>query len=381
MVLARWLWALGLLVVLVLVPIDAAAEEPRDDPQYAFGEFSVPRPSAGESVRSSVDVSAALSYLEGGALAWSKNRGCVSCHTNGTYLAERPSLGARFGAVSSEIRRFFVSELDELKGAERTKQRGGVTPTQITYIARGLAEWDAHVAGKLSPETSSALELMFEIQLESGAWGNVDCWPPFESDEYHGAVVGAMAAVTAPGWLKERAAETSRTKFRKTVEYLQRETPPHDYARVWLLRAASRIPELLSRERKSAIVAMIMKKQRPDGGWALRSFAAPEAWGRGNRAVKLRGEREFSDPPSDGHQTGVVVLALLESGLPASDARIARGVAWLKRTQRESGRWWTRSLNTDKQHYITYSGTMFPLLALAKAGALERISQKKKAAD
>ena len=38
--------------------------------------------------------------------------------------------------------------------------------------------------------------------------------------------------------------------------------------------------------------------------------------------------------------------------------------------RRQSGRWWTRSLNTDKWHFITYSGTCYPLLALAKCGAL-----------
>ena len=44
-----------------------------------------------------------------------------------------------------------------------------------------------------------------------------------------------------------------------------------------------------------------------------------------------------------------------------------------------SGRWWTRSLNTDKFHFITYSGTVFPLLALdacdawpAKTAAVDR---------
>jgi squalene-hopene/tetraprenyl-beta-curcumene cyclase len=37
----------------------------------------------------------------------------------------------------------------------------------------------------------------------------------------------------------------------------------------------------------------------------------------------------------------------------------------LKSNQRESGRWWTKSLNTNQYHFITYSGTAFPIWALA----------------
>ena len=59
-------------------------------------------------------------------------------------------------------------------------------------------------------------------------------------------------------------------------------------------------------------------------------------------------EPEFTDPPSDGQQTGLAIVALREAGVPALDTQIQRGLRWLESNQRESGRWWTRSLNTDK---------------------------------
>jgi squalene-hopene/tetraprenyl-beta-curcumene cyclase len=68
--------------------------------------------------------------------------------------------------------------------------------------------------------------------------------------------------------------------------------------------------------------------------------------------------------------TGMALLALREAGVPATDPRIRRGVAWLLKNQRVSGRWWTRSMNTDAKHYITYSGTALPLLALEACHAL-----------
>ena len=56
--------------------------------------------------------------------------------------------------------------------------------------------------------------------------------------------------------------------------------------------------------------------------------------------------------------------------MPADEPRLKRAVDWLKKNQRDSGRWWTRSLNTDTFHFITYSGTAYALLALEKCGEL-----------
>ena len=70
--------------------------------------------------------------------------------------------------------------------------------------------------------------------------------------------------------------------------------------------------------------------------------------------------------------TGLAVLVLREAGVAADDPAVRRGVDWLLANQRESGRWWTRSLNTDSWHFITYSGTTLPLRALAACDALPR---------
>jgi squalene-hopene/tetraprenyl-beta-curcumene cyclase len=122
--------------------------------------------------------------------------------------------------------------------------------------------------------------------------------------------------------------------------------------------------DLLSAEQKQELIDALAKHQRADGGWSIRTFAAPETWGSGNRAAKLKAEPEFADPPSDGHMTGLAVIVMREAGIGADDPRVQKGIAWLKANQRESGRWWTRSLNTDTWHFITYSGTAYPLLAL-----------------
>ena len=108
------------------------------------------------------------------------------------------------------------------------------------------------------------------------------------------------------------------------------------------------------------------------GRGSLRTFAKPEQCGSGNRAGKLLDEPGIDNPPSDGHMTGLAVLVLRGAGIAATDTRIQAAVSWLKTNQRESGRWWTRSLNADTSHFITFSSTGYSLLALAKCDALEK---------
>ena len=63
----------------------------------------------------------------------------------------------------------------------------------------------------------------------------------------------------------------------------------------------------------------------------------------------------------------VVHLAHLQ-GIPATDPRIVRGLEWIKTHQRESGRWFTRSLKKDSRHYLTHAGTAFAIRALYDFG-------------
>lgn len=352
------------------------AEEKKDEFQYHFESIAIPQATAEEPRLPRVSVAKALEYLDQGALAWNGTRKCVTCHTNGTYMVVRPALASRVGPPNEEMRKHFVASLDQFVQKKPEEQQASVAPAQAIYMAAGLAEWDCHVAKRLSPETERALALMLSLQLESGTWGSVDCWPPYESSAFHLATVAAMAVGTAPGWLEKQQDEQLRTRVDRLKNYLRTQPPPQDYDATLLLWASCRLPGVIENDRKQQLVEMVFKKQRADGGWSIRTFGQPEQWGRGNRAEKLRAEPEFADPPSDGHQTGLALIVLREAGVPASDARIQNGVQWLLANQRVSGRWWTRSLNTEKLHFITFSGTAFPLLALSLCDALPAVDSQ-----
>lgn len=344
------------------------AAEP--NPQYELGAIKIPAATADEARLEKISIPLALEYLEHGAQAWNNQRKCVTCHTNGIYMTIRPALSEKLGKPTESVRQFFVDTLSQLEKIEPDKLKQSTRPAQVIYAAAGLAEWDKHVTRQLSPETDQALALMFSIQNESGTWGTLDCWPPYESDSFHEATVAAMAAAAAPDWLKNIKDEKLAAKVELLRKYLRSETPPHDYGRLLLLWAAARMPDLIESSRKAELMEMVWKHQRKDGGWSIRTFAAPEAWGRGNRADRLKAEPDREDPASDGHQTGLAIIVLRESGVAADDPRLQKAIGWIKSNQRVSGRWWTKSLNTDSWHFITYSGTAFPVLALAMCDAL-----------
>ena len=215
---------------------------------------------------------------------------------------------------------------------------------------------------------------MFQFQRPAGDWYiEDDVNPPFESSPYQVATVAARAVANAPGWLTKQHGTAAGAHVALLTHYLR--TPQKmqgDYDRTDLLWAASEYPGLLNTKQKRDLIAMIFTHQQFDGGWSIRSFATPEEWGRGTRAAKLRSELEFGFPQSDGHMTGLAIIALRKAGVASSDPRIQSGVHWLLSNQRSSGRWWTRSLIRDGWQFISYSGTAYPMLALSLCDALPK---------
>jgi len=354
--------------------ITVVAEEDQHRWQYKHKDILIEEAREDEPKLDRFSATKALTYLDNGATAWSRSRSCIACHTNGSYLRMRPLLTKSAGKPLDELRTFFVTQLESFEEQSRADFPSvleSVKPIQIVYIAMGLAEWDAQVSGHLSGATRRALDLMFAVQSNSGAWGyGIDCWPPFESSPYQMTTVAAMAAATAPGWRENVTEQKHKTGLAKIRQWLSDTPPPHDYGKTLLLWASTRWPQLLDESRSKKIVDELLQLQQQDGGWSIRRFARPEEWGDGRRAEKLRGEVDFDSPQSDGHMTGLAMITLLDAGVPTEDPRIQQGVEWLKKNQRESGRWWTRSLNTDEFHFITFSSTLYCLVALDKSGAL-----------
>jgi squalene-hopene/tetraprenyl-beta-curcumene cyclase len=210
--------------------------------------------------------------------------------------------------------------------------------------------------------TKAALDTMWDIQTKTGAWNWLKCdWPPLEHDDFYGATLAALATGYAPvGYAQTEKAQAGRKKLRA---YLTATAAVDLHHTAMLLWASTKLPDLMSDGMKAKAVAALKAKQRKDGGWSLPSLGA---------YTRPDEKKTPNDPDaaSDGDGTGFVTFVLLQAGEKPTGEPIKAAVTWLKANQRESGRWFTRSLNNDKAHYITNAGTAFCVLALSEGGVL-----------
>jgi squalene-hopene/tetraprenyl-beta-curcumene cyclase len=136
---------------------------------------------------------------------------------------------------------------------------------------------------------------------------------------------------------------------------LRKNPPPDLHHKTWLLWASLKLDGLMTPAEREQAIKDLLALQRDDGGWSLPSLGD---WKR--RDGKANDKRA----PSDGYATGLVLYVLRQAGTPATAGPARRGVNWLKTNQRTSGRWFTRSLNADRAHYISHAGTAFAVMAL-----------------
>jgi squalene-hopene/tetraprenyl-beta-curcumene cyclase len=330
---------------------EAAALRPAKPASSAISAPAPNRPD--EPFSQELSLTRAAAFLDATSVSWTRKHRCGTCHTNYPYLMARPALKDGGGAALAEVRRFFEKRAANW---DRDKPRWD---TEVVATASALAFNDAQTTGKLHPLTRQALDRMWTLQRPDGSWEWLKCnWPPAEADDYCGVVFAALGVGAAPDdYAKTTPARAGLAKLRG---YLKKHEAPSLHHETMLLWAASYLPDLVSGEHRQSVTRRLLALQRSDGGWSLPSLG---------RWKRHSGEpNDARNAPSDGYATGLVVLVLRRAGLPREDKAIRRGAAWLRTHQRESGRWFTRSLSTDTHHYITNVGTAYAVLALRLAG-------------
>ena len=304
----------------------------------------------------------AAAWLDSVAVNWTRRRKCGTCHTNLPYLWARPSLKSFESPAMGEVRGFFERLADtwELDKPPRKFLVEGAWGGQLVATAVTLAVHDSQTTRRLHPLTRKALEKMWTLQRPDGAWTWPKCdWPPMEHDDYFGATYVAIGVGSAPeDYARSAAAKPGLDKLRG---YLKTHPAPDLHHRIMLAWAASTTEGLMSTEDRDAVLREVLALQKKDGGWCLPSFGA---WKRHDDSPNAQ------DSPSDGYATGLVVFVIRSAGLPADHPQIQRGVEWLKSNQRASGRWFTKSLSIDDQHFVTHVGTAYAVMALAACGEL-----------
>jgi squalene-hopene/tetraprenyl-beta-curcumene cyclase len=321
----------------------------RGDEPVSLKNFKTPTDnSKDEPIAGKFSLEKAAHFLDSAALSWTKNQGCFSCHSNLTYLYARPLLA---GAAPAHVE--VRQALEELV-SKRWKEKGPRWDTEVVVAAAALAANDAATTGKLHPLTRMALDRMWTVQQKNGGFSWYKCnLPPMEIDDHYGATLAAIAVGVAPE--KYAESEAARKGLDGIRAYLKANPPQNLHHRAMLLWAASHVDGIVTGEAKKASIDELRAAQLADGGWSAASLGS---W--------KRADKQEQDPKtSDGYGTGFVIFALRRAGVPTDDAAIQKGVAWLKANQRESGRWFARSLSRDNHHYLSHAGSAFAVMALA----------------
>ena len=366
-----------------------AADAPKPKPQFQYKsgdiEVSIPTPDeprvkafGAESLRAAAD------YLDKGSICWVREKSCINCHTTGPYMAERPALTKMLGAPKDEILADFVKGVPANVSPVKETEKDGhkYYPGSWTSVWRslGLAEWDKHVTGKLSEHTDRSLREMFMRQSDNGAFvsfGEVEI--PHITTDFELTLQAARAVTAAPGWLSNVKDADLLARIEKMKTWLREAKPKNDYDRVLRLELSSYFPDLVTKSDREAALTLLTQKQHADGGWCTRDMSPVNDWHfkMSDTVLKLIANLpDAAKPESDAYMTALAIVLMRQAGVPASDDRIQRGLAWLKREQRVSGRWWMYSLYRGNYYYITYIATCEALKALAMCDQLPELAAK-----
>jgi squalene-hopene/tetraprenyl-beta-curcumene cyclase len=327
----------------------------------AFGSAAIAQPKAivskpsankaGEALLAQWSPEKAAQFLDGVGVNWTREKNCGTCHTNYPYLIARPLLKPA-GDGWKEVRAFFeerASNWDSGKDGSKPRWDAEVVTTAVS-----LALSDANTTGKLHPVTKSALDRIWIVQRKDGGFDWLKCgWPPFEHDDYFGAVFAAVGVGMAPGEYQFHT--TAKDGIDRLKGFLTSHPAPDLHHKTWLLWASTRVAGLMNEREQKKTIEELLVKQRDDGGWCLPALGD---WKRRD------GTPNDPKAESDGYATGLIVYVLRKAGLGVDDPAVKKGYYWLKSHQAETGRWFTRSLNNDKAHYLTNAGTAFAVMAL-----------------
>jgi squalene-hopene/tetraprenyl-beta-curcumene cyclase len=336
-------------VILLAATIALRGEEPAIPLAVTLENVVTPADnSADEPLAETFSLERGASFLDATSLAWQKQRDCMTCHTNYLYLLARPQLGP--DTAAHRIVRAYAENLV----TSRWPDKGPRWDAEVVMTAMVLAYNDRLTTGKLHPTTRTALDRMWTIQREDGGVTWINCgWPPFELDDEFGATMMALAVSAAPkGYAETPAAQAGINKLRG---YFTPDTLPTLHHRAMLLWADTLRPGWLTAEPRAKVLEEILALQHADGGWSIASLGD---WQRADGSPQ-------DTTSGDGYATGLAIVLARGAGLPPDDARLAHGIAWLKSHQRQSGRWFTRSLHKDSKHYLAHAGTSLALMAIA----------------
>ena len=345
-----------LLLFVATSPTFVLAQQPitLDDVEEGLPDITSDEPFASE-----FSAVKAAQYLDRSALNWQKTKKCATCHTNLFYMVARPALSTIL-PDSGEVRSFY-EDYRKVRW-----QKKGPTEAQGFWpivVGTGLTFNDVQTTGKLSDVAREVLDIMWTVQREDGGWKWPDCdYAPIEIDDHYGVTVAALTVGIAPDGYAETP--QARAGLEKLRVYLKNNPPKSLHHRAMLAWGSVRVDGITTKEQRTETLDELLALQLDDGGWSTAGLLTD--W----KGLARSDGKPLDTKSSDGYGTGFVIVVARELGVPADDARLQRGIDWLHKNQRESGKWFTRSPVNECRNLISNVGSAYAVLALQACGEL-----------
>jgi squalene-hopene/tetraprenyl-beta-curcumene cyclase len=353
----------------------------------ACGVLGSAAPGAGPKDSLGWSPQAAAAYLDSRATFWStwpnaaRDHGtfCISCHTTLPFAIARPALRGLLGesgpgAAETKILDNLLTRArgyremepfypDQTRGIPKTSESRAIEAVMNALV---LTTRD-RPSGHLSADSKTALANMWALQMKTGPQNGAWTWlnfgyEPWESPNsaYFGASMAALAAGTAPEGYASGA--DIQENLKNLRGYFQREFDKQSTLnKLMALWASGSVPDLITPEQRTAVVDHVFTMQLPDGGWSTAAIGSYK-----------RQDGSSIDTSSDGYATALATLALQSGGIPKSDARLRKGLDWLRGHQEpETGQWLATSPNkqrdpkTEPAKFMSDAATAMAVLSLA----------------
>jgi Squalene-hopene cyclase C-terminal domain len=305
-----------------------------------------------EPVREAVEKG--LRRVEQGAANYLKNSSCFSCHHQFQAMTILPAASQRGFTIDKKLLPEQVQfTLDSFRLHSDQIKKGRGIPGGNTMAAYALTALE-HAGHKREDLTDVFLEYVLVRQKADGSWPAVMSRPPSEGSTFtNNALILRALKKWSPPDSKENAEMRKRieTAFKKGREWLVSNEPKDIEDRAFRLRGlvhADADAKAIEKER-----AKLLAAQNEDGSWS--------------QLPSLMG---------DAYATGLVLVALRSSGVPADHPAYRKGVQFLVKTQKADGSWLvtTRSRpvqkffdNGDphgKSQFISFAATGWAVQAL-----------------
>ncbi len=257
-----------------------------------------------------------LAFLAKDALAWKKEHNCASCH-HAALVAWAMREAKQHGRsvdepVLTEMTKWVAESGDGKTSLPRPAGIPKALNTKPVWFALALGA-DAEPDAVSQAGLKRLLETVKSDQTESGAWASwPETRPPIFGNSDESMTALATLALLPAAAAGDDSAKAVRDKAVQWLTATKTDDDPQSIAiRLVLWQRLNRPVQ-----EREPLIQRIRERQNTDGGWSQSPDMASDAWA-----------------------TGQALYALSHAGLKPAEPVIARGQAFLIKTQREDGSW------------------------------------------